>query len=516
MIIAFLWLMLWASPASATVPEAPAAHRYIASGGSTSFAFGFRIDQPDEVEVLLGDVTQTLWIHYTVSGMGSNTGGLVQFHTPPAANTRVTILRRQPLRQASVYFPNEPFPARRLEADLDNLAKQVQMLAERLDRALSFPKSMAGVTTVDPPTVGQFARAKVGGGIDWATPGSVNTTIPVPLTDGGTGATSASQARVNLGVPGISEHPLIDAKGDLLVGAANDQLVRVPIGTIGQVLTVNPATTAGVEWQTLSIPSSAFVTGDIKFSANPSQNGWIPLNDGTIGSAASGATTRANADTEALYTLLWNQCADLYCPVTGGRGASAAADFAANKPLRLPRVAGRAIGGVGVTTRSVSGTGAAIDTGTDMFTVPTNPDHWVSGPVTLTYTGSLTCSPACPSGSTFYVIRMSNTTIKLASSIYNAQKRIGIDIQSNSVTSWTLSSTWPSRSVGETTGWPIHYLTDMELAPHTHEALRYTPSSNGTGTGGATVNGPTLENSTDGRGTVIMSPTVYLHALMKL
>ena len=61
--------------------------------------------------------------------------------------------------------------------------------------------------------------------------------------------------------------------------------------------------------------------------------GWVLAKQGTIGSGASGATIRANADCSNLYAHLWNGVADTYAPVTGGRGATAAADFAANKPI---------------------------------------------------------------------------------------------------------------------------------------------------------------------------------------
>lgn len=69
--------------------------------------------------------------------------------------------------------------------------------------------------------------------------------------------------------------------------------------------------------------------------------GWVKENGGTIGNATSGATTRANADTEALFTHLWTSFNNTMLPIqtSGGvastRGASAAADFAANKRLAL-------------------------------------------------------------------------------------------------------------------------------------------------------------------------------------
>lgn len=106
-------------------------------------------------------------------------------------------------------------------------------------------------------------------------------------------------------------------------------------------------------------------TGDVKFSIKTvADPGWVMCNDGTIGSAASGATTRAHADTEALYAVLWAiPDGDTYAPVTGGRGASAAADFAANKPIALTKMLGRALAvagsGTGLTARALGATTGA-------------------------------------------------------------------------------------------------------------------------------------------------------------
>ncbi len=97
-------------------------------------------------------------------------------------------------------------------------------------------------------------------------------------------------------------------------------------------------------------------TGDAKltFKTGPDA-GWVMANDGSIGSLTSGATNRANTDTLPLYTLLWNNISDTYAPVATGRGANAAADFAANKALSLTKALGRALclagSGSGLTTR---------------------------------------------------------------------------------------------------------------------------------------------------------------------
>ncbi len=72
--------------------------------------------------------------------------------------------------------------------------------------------------------------------------------------------------------------------------------------------------------------------------------GWV-LGAGTIGDASSGATSRANADTQALYTLVWTSLSNTEAPVAGGRGANAAADFGAHKAIALPDFRGRVVAG---------------------------------------------------------------------------------------------------------------------------------------------------------------------------
>lgn len=73
--------------------------------------------------------------------------------------------------------------------------------------------------------------------------------------------------------------------------------------------------------------------------------GWVRANGRTVGSASSGAAERANADCEDLFTLLWDNCSDTICPVSSGRGANAAADWAANKTITLPDLRGRGLFG---------------------------------------------------------------------------------------------------------------------------------------------------------------------------
>jgi hypothetical protein len=88
------------------------------------------------------------------------------------------------------------------------------------------------------------------------------------------------------------------------------------------------------------------------------KTGFVRCNGRTMGNAASGATERANADTEDLFTYLWNGLADGQAAVSGGRGASAAADYAANKTIALLDLRFATIKGVadmGNSTTTVNG-----------------------------------------------------------------------------------------------------------------------------------------------------------------
>ena len=93
-------------------------------------------------------------------------------------------------------------------------------------------------------------------------------------------------------------------------------------------------------------------------------SGWVFIDGQTIGDGSSGATGRANADTESLFLLLWASLGELEAPVSGGRGASAAADWAAHKTLTLPNLAGRVVVGKDSGTFSTLGDEIGAETHT--------------------------------------------------------------------------------------------------------------------------------------------------------
>lgn len=79
--------------------------------------------------------------------------------------------------------------------------------------------------------------------------------------------------------------------------------------------------------------------------------GYVSANGLTVGNAASNATNRANADTLFLFSAVWNGCPNTQCPIftsagsAGTRGATAAADFAANMAIAVQNLNGTALMG---------------------------------------------------------------------------------------------------------------------------------------------------------------------------
>lgn len=118
--------------------------------------------------------------------------------------------------------------------------------------------------------------------------------------------------------------------------------------------------------------ASFFSTGDVKLTIKTvADTGWVLFDDGTIGSATSGASSYANALAQPLFNLIFNNISDTYAPIlTSGGGATtraaqtnAATAWAANCRISLPKALGRALAvsgsGSGLTARTLGQTAGA-------------------------------------------------------------------------------------------------------------------------------------------------------------
>jgi hypothetical protein len=169
---------------------------------------------------------------------------------------------------------------------------------------------------------------------------------------GGTTAQAQVFQDIGLIIPG--QNPMVaDITGRLPLFYVPDGTYRVRlvdrfgagIFDYPQVASIGASSTGG--GGTPVDPTTVFQTGDPLWqSVNTLRTGWVRQNGFTIGSATSGSSERANTDCQNLFLFLWNNYSNAKCPVVGGRGASAAADWAANKQITLPDMRGRTAAGV--------------------------------------------------------------------------------------------------------------------------------------------------------------------------
>lgn len=126
-----------------------------------------------------------------------------------------------------------------------------------------------------------------------------------------------------------------------------------------------------------------FSTGDVKISFKTTADpGWVMLDDGTVGSAASGAshagTLSDGTSLQNLFNFLWNiPSLPIYNSI--GQNAtktSANSDWNANKRMALPRTLGRALAiagqGTGLTIRNL---GSSVGEESHKLTIDELPVH---------------------------------------------------------------------------------------------------------------------------------------------
>jgi len=274
-----------------TLPDQFSRNDAVGNGSNKDFPYTFRISDQDDIQVLADGVVQILFTDYTVSGVGAQGGGLISFIVAPLALVEIAILRDQPFLQGSNYVPNEDFPAERIELDLDMQGMIQQMIREELGRALKFKiESLDKDVDVDDLVADKFLR--VGSLADRITMADVVTAfppllgLPVGISEGGTGATTAPAARTNLDVPSNAEailDAIFTAKADLLIALSAGVPAILPVGLDGQILTADSVQPEGMAW----VFPAAVPTGTILPTARTTAPALFLLCDGSEANATT-------------------------------------------------------------------------------------------------------------------------------------------------------------------------------------------------------------------------------------
>jgi hypothetical protein len=189
--------------------------QYNGNGSTTTFATTFMFLDLDHVTVTLTDASgnETTWTRGTqytmdVTDEGVAAGGDITIVTSPtdytpATGTTLTITRNVPLTQPDDLPVGGSLPSSTVESMVDKVVMMVQALSEKVGRglALAVSSTVSGLTLPD-PVAGQVMRWKTDlSGLENATlTAGSDVTLPIAVTDGGHGKTTAGEGLVNLGV----------------------------------------------------------------------------------------------------------------------------------------------------------------------------------------------------------------------------------------------------------------------------------------------------------------------------
>jgi hypothetical protein len=304
------------TPAGATISTSASTVTVPGNGSQTAFTFSFVGVAAADISVIFttaagvqtaltqgpGPTQYQVSLNAAVPPALWGVGGTIIYSpgTPIPSGSSLTISRVLPLQQ-NTSLSNQASLGQlesATEQAIDQAVMQIQQLAGTIGRAI----------------VGNIA----------------NSSAPLPLPP-------AAQA--------AGQGLCFDGTGNNVIACS-----LAPAGTISSAMApVVGAASISAAITALGLdPTASSSTGDMKFRLTAEVlAGWVKLNAQTIGSASSGASQRANADTQNLFVYEWNNCPDTHCPVGGGRGASGLADFTANKQITLPDCRGR-ICGVGL------------------------------------------------------------------------------------------------------------------------------------------------------------------------
>ncbi len=138
-----------------TVSSQDTVFQYVGNGVTTTFAYSCQVPTATDLRVFLNDVEQ--FSGFSITGLGSLTGGTVIFSAPPASLIPIRIERDIELERSTDYQQNGDFLSDVVNPDFDRIWMALQQHLSGLKRAIKVPKSDT-VAPIDLPPAAQRAN----------------------------------------------------------------------------------------------------------------------------------------------------------------------------------------------------------------------------------------------------------------------------------------------------------------------------------------------------------------------
>ena len=294
---------------------------------------------------------------------------------------------------------------------------------------------------------------------------------------------------INLPIPSAANLTLGEGQDDalyLIIGYPTASIFNINIAKPSFYLSDEVPTNDWETYDHVNAIISSPRTGDTRTSINSFYGfGWIPMNDGTIGTPSSNATTRNTFDTWLLFNNIWNigkpydsgsnfnPIAQMYDSAGNPTNYSATAigDFSLNKRLSLTKMLGRVVMGTSpisdllpfqktTFTASDNGSGTLLITAANFFYA------FPAMPIVFTNTGGALPGGLIPNA-VYYVSEYNGSTeMYISTSFANAINHVLLPF----VNAGSGTNTIIGGPTGALTGEYTHELLLNEMTDHTHDA----------------------------------------------
>jgi len=126
---------------------------YSGNGSTSAFTYNFKITDEDDIQVIIRsangtETVKTITTHYTVGGVGGNSG-TVTFTSGniPVTGETVVLRRSTPQTQAMDLIDNDPMSADTIETAHDKVTSISQELQEQVDRSIKLSRTNTMTST---------------------------------------------------------------------------------------------------------------------------------------------------------------------------------------------------------------------------------------------------------------------------------------------------------------------------------------------------------------------------------